>query len=623
MRSFGLTDATGNTYGFPRVVVYGPDGKIKFPSGGGGGSGTVTSIGITVPSGFSVTPATITTSGTFAITGAGTVSDYIDGTGALQPFPTINTYTVNNGLTENPPNNFQLGGPLVGDTIIDGASNVHSLAIQDLYAFDLVAEQKAIFTANDGTNTAALSLYPQSNNTVWSYDDGTNLTEMEMTGAKMFIRTPDYATAANGDVLTLINNTTGEVEFQPSTGGLPYGIASGTNNYTVTIAGVTGYTDGDAYIIKFTNGNDADSDIDINGLGVKTLVKEFNVQITGGDIVSGQDLIIIYDGTNFQTLGVAPNQLFAYVTNDDTVAITKGQPVYAAGAAGNRMSVKLAYNTTDATSAQTVGVVFSTSIAPNQRGFVICQGVISGVNTAAYSPGNQLYLGATAGSLTATKPFAPNHLVYVGIVERANAGNGQIYIKPQNGYEMNELHDVQSNGAVNNDVLYRDTTVSPNLWKPASITTILGYTPVPDSRILTINGTSYDLTADRSWTIAAGGSSATIGTTIDGSGGTITVGQKGYVQVPYGCTINSWRIIANASGSIVIDIWKAASPTIPTVANTITGSALPTLSSQQTNASSTLTGWTTSVAANDIIGFNVNSATTVTWVILQIFVTKT
>jgi hypothetical protein len=34
-RSFGLTDATGNTYGFPRVVVYGPDGKLKFPSGGG------------------------------------------------------------------------------------------------------------------------------------------------------------------------------------------------------------------------------------------------------------------------------------------------------------------------------------------------------------------------------------------------------------------------------------------------------------------------------------------------------------------------------------------------------------------------------------------------------------
>jgi hypothetical protein len=46
-----------------------------------------------------------------------------------------------------------------------------------------------------------------------------------------------------------------------------------------------------------------------------------------------------------------------------------------------------------------------------------------------------------------------------------------------NGYEMDELHDVQSQGAVNKDVLYRDTTVSPNLWKPASISTVLGYTP--------------------------------------------------------------------------------------------------------------------------------------------------
>jgi hypothetical protein len=137
-------------------------------------------------------------------------------------------------------------------------------------------------------------------------------------------------------------------------------------------------------------------------------------------------------------------------------------------------------------------------------------------------------LGATAGTLTATKPFAPNHLVYIGIVERANAGQGQIYVKPQNGYEMNELHDVQSNGAINNDILYRDTTVTPNLWKPASIPTILGYTPqaqlngtgfvvasgttisydnttyTPTSRILTINGTSFDLSADRSWTVTAG-----------------------------------------------------------------------------------------------------------------------
>jgi hypothetical protein len=284
--------------------------------------------------------------------------------------------------------------------------------------------------------------------------------------------------------------------------GMPYGVASGTNNYTVTISGVTSYTDGDTYVVKFTNGNDDDSTININSLGVKTLVKEFNIQLTGGDIVSGQDLIIIYDGTNFQTLGVTPNQLFAYVTNDDSVTINKGQPVYAFSAAGNRMSVKLASNTGDATSAQTVGLVFSTSIAAGQKGFIITQGVISGLNTAAYSPGNQLYLGATAGSLTATKPYAPNHLVYIGIVERANAGNGQIYVKPQNGYELDEIHNVDlvSTAPVNNDVLVFDTSTTPDLWKPKSISTILGYTPVTNARTITIDGVTYDLSANRSWT---------------------------------------------------------------------------------------------------------------------------
>jgi hypothetical protein len=59
-----------------------------------------------------------------------------------------------------------------------------------------------------------------------------------------------------------------------------------------------------------------------------------------------------------------------------------------------------------------------------------------------YSPGATLYVGATAGTLTSTKPYAPNHLVYAGIVERANAGNGQIYVRVQNGYELDEIHDV-------------------------------------------------------------------------------------------------------------------------------------------------------------------------------------
>jgi len=180
------------------------------------------------------------------------------------------------------------------------------------------------------------------------------------------------------------------------------------------------------------------------------------------------------------------------------------------------MSVKLANNTAEATTSKTVGLVFSTSIAPNGTGFVLTQGVLQNISTAAFNAGDTLYVGATAGTLTNTMPYAPNHLTRIGIVERANAGNGQIYVTVQNGFQLDELSDVNitSTLPVNNDVLTYITGTN-NLWKPRSITTILGYTPVPQTRTLTINGTALDLSADRSWTVSSG---ITVGTTTISSG---------------------------------------------------------------------------------------------------------
>lgn len=142
------------------------------------------------------------------------------------------------------------------------------------------------------------------------------------------------------------------------------------------------------------------------------------------------------------------------------------------------MSVKLARADVDATSAKTIGMVYDTSIAAGGDGYIIIQGVIEGVNTGAYSSGDTLYLsGTTFGGVTNVKPYAPTHLVYVGVVERANAGNGQIYVRCQNGYELNEIHDVDliTTPPVNNDVLTYVTGTN-NLWKPRSVSTILGYT---------------------------------------------------------------------------------------------------------------------------------------------------
>jgi hypothetical protein len=117
-------------------------------------------------------------------------------------------------------------------------------------------------------------------------------------------------------------------------------------------------------------------------------------------------------------------------------------------------------------------------------------------------------------------------------------------------------------------------------------------------------------------------SSTYFGVSVDGSGGVITTGQKGYVKIPYNFTITSWTIIGTPSGTLVFDVWKANN-TLPTVANTIiTGGTKPTLSGTTLANSSSVSGWNVNGLANDIIGWNVDSATTVTNAVLQIYVTR-
>jgi len=125
----------------------------------------------------------------------------------------------------------------------------------------------------------------------------------------------------------------------------------------------------------------------------------------------------------------------------------------------------------------------------------------------------------------------------------------------------------------------------------------------------------------------SGGSSlstASIVFVIDGGGNAITTGIKGDIAIPFNCTINSWRLLADVSGSIVVDIWEDSYANFPpTVADTITGTSLPTITSSTKNESSTLTGWTTTLTSGDILRFNVNSVSTITRVTLSLQVTKT
>jgi hypothetical protein len=104
----------------------------------------------------------------------------------------------------------------------------------------------------------------------------------------------------------------------------------------------------------------------------------------------------------------------------------------------------------------------------------------------------------------------------------------------------------------------------------------------------------------------------------------IAANDQGDLTIPFACTITEWTLLADASGSAVIDIWKDTYANYPpTVADTITGSAKPTISAATKGQSSTLTGWTTTISAGDTLRFNVDSASGVSRVTLSLKVKRT
>jgi hypothetical protein len=97
-----------------------------------------------------------------------------------------------------------------------------------------------------------------------------------------------------------------------------------------------------------------------------------------------------------------------------------------------------------------------------------------------------------------------------------------------------------------------------------------------------------------------------------------------WLEVPFAAVIVSWRLLADAAGSVVVDLWRdsyANAP--PTVADTITGGAKPTLSSAIKAEATTLTGWSPVLAPGDWLRVHVESASVVKRVVLSLGLRKT
>jgi Collagen triple helix repeat (20 copies) len=191
-------------------------------------------------------------------------------------------------------------------------------------------------------------------------------------------------------------------------------------------------------------------------------------------------------------VAASTTNVICQVRNTTGATLTKGTAVYISGATGQIPTVSKALATSDATSAQTLGLM-SADLANNSNGYVTIIGLITNMDTSAYTDGAQLYLsGSTAGTFTTTKPYAPTHLVYVAVVEHAHPTQGKLFVKVQNGYEMDELHNVSAQSPSNGQTLIYNTSTS--LWEKANLTAGTGISVSNGAGSITVTNSAPDQT---------------------------------------------------------------------------------------------------------------------------------
>jgi hypothetical protein len=232
---------------------------------------------------------------------------------------------------------------------------------------------------------------------------------------------------------------------------------------------------------------------------------------------------------NNVTLQIGQEQLIRVVNKTGADLLEANyQCVKISGAQGQRPKVALAQANNDANSADTIGLVTET-IANNQEGFVTDSGIVSNINTTGslqgetWADGDVLYLsGTVAGRLTKVKPQAPIHGVIVGFVIHAHATQGKIYVKVDNGYELDELHNVRIVSPTNNQIL--QYTSATGLWENKTASFASG-TVTSVSGTGSYGGLSLTGTVTSSGSLTFGGTpTGTWPIGVTGNAGTVTNG---------------------------------------------------------------------------------------------------
>lgn len=208
----------------------------------------------------------------------------------------------------------------------------------------------------------------------------------------------------------------------------------------------------------------------VNGIGIPT---RDTITGTAADssqlVLRPQDSVIYYKYKGYWRALASGGSVALYTSTvkhevKAAVAITKGQAVYVSSADGTNMIVSKSDNSTEQTSSKTMGLLEST-VAANGKTFVITEGLLAGLNTSMAAAGDAVWLGTNGDLLygIANKPKAPAHMVFIGIVTRSNVSNGEIFVKVQNGFELDELHDVAISSPRNQSIILYDSV--NKLWR--------------------------------------------------------------------------------------------------------------------------------------------------------------
>lgn len=288
----------------------------------------------------------------------------------------------------------------------------------------------------------------------------------------------------------------GVISYNPVTGEISY-TGAGGSIYTggnITGSGTSGDPIGirpDPTFNEVTASYFTGSSAKLNYIDFVANTPAFNVGRLHYDT---DDEILKFDLPYENTELSIGKQLIAKVKNVTGQTINKGKVVYVNGAqaASEVLYVTTASWENDANSANTIGLTMS-ELADQDIGYIILEGILEGISTTGYAAGALLYL-SSSGDFTATKPTQPNHAVRLGHVAREQDNNGSIFVRIQNGFELDELHDVLITSPQNYDLLIRDTD---GLWKNSK--TLAGnYTFSGNNQFTgSLNGTaSYASNAD-------------------------------------------------------------------------------------------------------------------------------